>query len=309
MKAIEVDDITKVFAGRSVLQNVSFSVEKGSVHGFLGPNGAGKTTTMRVVTDLLKPDHGEVRINGIPNDGGLTGTNNSIGFLLEDPPLYKDMLVKEYLKFVGELKKVPKRELRKNLDYCVSALDLSSVYNRSIENLSKGFKQRVGIAQALIHMPEILILDEPTAGLDPQSVVEIRNLILELRNEHTIVLSSHLLHEMSLVCDQVTIISNGEIKDTGTIKDLRNRLAGKLKIIIKSKVRDNDFSQFLINYPGVLSVDIEENDSEVLYCLQYAGDEEIRTFLLEKSFEYNISPLGLEQSEYSLEEIFLRTIK
>jgi ABC-2 type transport system ATP-binding protein len=309
MKAIEVDDITKVFGGREVLKNVSFTVEKGSVHGFLGPNGAGKTTTMRVITDLLRPDSGEVRINGVKNCGGLTGTNNSIGFLLEDPPLYKDMLVKEYLTFVGALKKVSSSEIRKNLDYCISALDLSSVYNRSIENLSKGFKQRVGIAQALIHMPEILILDEPTAGLDPQSVVEIRNLILELRNEHTIIISSHLLHEMSLVCDQVTIISEGSIKETGTIKDLRSRLAGKLKIIIKSQNRSDEFSKFLIDFPGILTVDIEETGDEILHYLQYAGGDEIRTVLLEKAFEFNTQPLGLEQSEYSLEEIFLRIIK
>lgn len=309
MKAIEVDDITKVFGGRTVLQNVSFDVEKGSVHGFLGPNGAGKTTTMRVITDLLRPDSGEVRINGVKNSGGLNGTNSSIGFLLEDPPLYKDMLVKEYLSFVGALKKVSSSDIRKNLDYCINALDLSSVLNRSIENLSKGFKQRVGIAQALIHMPEILILDEPTAGLDPQSVVEIRNLILELRNEHTIIISSHLLHEMSLVCDQVTIISEGSIRDTGTIKDLRSRLAGKLKITIKSQNRNDNFSKYLINFPGILTVDIEETESEVHHFLQYAGEEEIRTTLLEKAFEYKTKPLGLEQSEYSLEEIFLRVIK
>lgn len=306
MREIVVEGITKRFSNRKVLSEVSFHVNRGEIHGFLGPNGAGKTTTMRIIAGLLRPDAGKVVIEGVDNSVKRDLTHNHIGFLLEDPPLYRDMSVVEYLNFVGSLKRVPKAKLKENIDYCIDVLDLDAVINRSIENLSKGFKQRVGIAQALVHRPRILILDEPTVGLDPQSVVEIRNLILNLKNEHTVILSSHLLHEMSLVCDQVTIISDGCILETGSIEQLRHKLAGKLRIELTTIKQTNQFDEYLKCLPGLISLEINKREDIYHYAIMHDGQKDIRTELLSKSLEFETGPIGLEQKEYNLEEIFMR---
>jgi len=306
MREIVVEGITKKFSNRKVLDNVSFHVNRGEIHGFLGPNGAGKTTTMRIIAGLLRPDAGKVTIEGVDHSVKRDLTHNHLGFLLEDPPLYRDMSVYEYLYFVGSLKKVPANKLKANIDYCIEVLDLSAVMKRSIENLSKGFKQRVGIAQALVHMPRILILDEPTVGLDPQSVVEIRNLILNLKKEHTVILSSHLLHEMSLVCDQVTIISDGKILETGSIEQLRYKLAGKLNIQLSTLKQTQDFDQYLKSLPGLISLEKKKNDEAMVYHIVHDGQTEIRTALLKNALELGCDPIGLEQKQYNLEEIFMR---
>lgn len=306
MREIVVEGITKKFSNRKVLDNVSFHVNKGEIHGFLGPNGAGKTTTMRIIAGLLRPDEGKVTIEGVDHSVKRDLTHNHIGFLLEDPPLYRDMSVLEYLKFVGSLKKVEAKKLKSNIDYCVDVLDLGPVIKRSIENLSKGFKQRVGIAQALIHMPRILILDEPTVGLDPQSVVEIRNLILNLKKEHTVILSSHLLHEMSLVCDQVTIISNGKILETGSIEQLRHKLAGKLNIHLNTIKQTNEFDEYLKSLPGLISLNKNKIDETYDYKIVHDGEVEIRTQLLKNALDLGAEPIGLIQKEYNLEEIFMQ---
>lgn len=311
MEAVEVDSITKFFGGRIVLDNVSFSVTKGHIHGLLGPNGAGKTTTMRIITSLLAQDTGTIKINGKLQDPFAPNTHKDLGFLLDEAPLYGDMNVKEYLHFVGKLKGVDSIQLKKNLSYCISKLDLSPVINRSIENLSKGYKQRVGIAQALIHMPKILILDEPTSGLDPQSVIEMRNLILELKEEHTVIISSHLLHEMGLVCDDLTIISEGKIKETGTLSDLRKRIAGKSEVFIRLKERSSDFTQYLIGRDDILNVDVEQANSKegFIYRMQCLESSDVRSEIVNKAVELKLSVFGLEQKEFTLEEIFMRIIK
>lgn len=308
MNAVELDGITKSFGGRVILKNISFSVTKGHIHGLLGPNGAGKTTTMRTITNLLAQDSGTVKINEEVQTPHNSKTHRRLGFLLDEPPLYGEMTVKEYLTFVGKLKGLKGTELSDNLVYCLEKLDLSQVFDRSIENLSKGFKQRVGIAQALIHMPEILILDEPTAGLDPQSVIEIRNLILELKSAHTVIISSHLLHEMSLVCDDLTIISNGEIKETGTLEDLRQRIAGKSEVFIRLKERSEEFSNYLINRDDILNLDIQGDEGSVLYCLQCTDPLSLSPQIISKAVEFGLSVIGLEQREFTLEEIFMRIV-
>lgn len=309
MEAVEVDSITKSFGGRVILDNISFSVTKGHIHGLLGPNGAGKTTTMRIITSLLAQDSGTIKINEKLQNPFAPNTHKDLGFLLDEAPLYGDMNVKEYLSFVGKLKGVDNKQLSKNLSYCMSKLDLSPVFNRSIENLSKGYKQRVGIAQALIHMPKILILDEPTSGLDPQSVVEMRNLILELKEEHTVIISSHLLHEMGLVCDNLTIISDGKIKETGTLSDLRRRIAGKTEVFIRLGERSSDFGQYLIDRGDILNVDIESVKNEIEYRMQCTDSSDIRAEIVKKAVELNLSVLALEQKEFTLEEVFMRIIR
>lgn len=309
MNAVELEGITKSFGGRVILDNISFSVTKGHIHGLLGPNGAGKTTSMRIITSLLGQDSGSVKINGEVQAPFEKKTHQSLGFLLDEPPLYGEMSVKEYLTFVGKLKGLAGDQLSKNLIYCLEKLDLSQVFDRSIENLSKGFKQRVGIAQALIHMPEILILDEPTAGLDPQSVIEIRNLILELKSAHTVIISSHLLHEMSLVCDDLTIISGGVIRETGTLEDLRRRIAGKCEVFVKLGERSENFSKYLIDREDVLNVDVKLKDGVAIYSMQCAHPKRVCPEIIKKAVALNLSVLGVEQREFTLEEIFMRIVK
>ena len=309
MNAVELDGITKSFGGRAILNNISFNVTKGHIHGLLGPNGAGKTTSMRIITSLLGQDSGTIKINGEIQTPFKQNTHQSLGFLLDEPPLYGEMSVKEYLTFVGKLKRLKGEVLSKNLNYCLEKLDLSQVFDRSIENLSKGFKQRVGIAQALIHMPEILILDEPTAGLDPQSVIEIRNLILELKTAHTVIISSHLLHEMSLVCDDLTIISNGEIKETGTLEDLRRRIAGKAEVFVRLKERSEEFLNYLINREDILNVDVKHSDQGALYSMQCIDPVKVSPEIISQAVSLKLSVLGLEQREFTLEEIFMRIVK
>lgn len=306
MREIVIEGLTKKFGDRVVLDNVSFGVNKGDIHGFLGPNGAGKTTTMRIIANLLRPEKGSVTIEGVDNSKTRSVIHNHIGFLLEEPPLYRDMSVVEYLNFIGKLKRVSNEQLKKNLDYCIETLDLSPVINRSIENLSKGYKQRVGIAQALIHRPKILILDEPTVGLDPQSVIEVRNLILNLKQDHTVILSSHLLHEMSLVCDQVTIISEGRILETGTIESLRHKLAGKSNIELEVLKQTTEFDDYLKRMPGLIRMVTHTDKEMIRYEIVYGGEEDIRTSLLENSLKYGASPVGLTQKVYNLEEIFMK---
>lgn len=306
MRSIIVENVTKSFASRKVVDNISFEVNQGDIHGFLGPNGAGKTTSMRMIANLLRPDSGRIEVGGVVNSFSTNLASNQLGFLLEYPPLYKEMTVLEYLKFVGGLRRVKPNTLKKNIDYCIETLDLDQVIKRSIENLSKGFKQRVGIAQALVHMPKILILDEPTVGLDPQSVIEIRNLILNLKNEHSIILSSHLLHEMSLVCDQVTIISEGTVLESGSISDLRYKLAGKLNIELRTMRQTQSFDDFLKTLPGLISLESEKLHLGYLYTIVHDGKEDLRENLLQQAIALNTGPYGLEQREFTLEEIFMK---
>lgn len=296
MKAIEVKNISHRFGSRTILKDLSFNVEKGHIHGFLGPNGAGKTTTMKIIAGLLNPSHGDIQVNG------------NIGFLLEDPPLYNDMTVRSYLKFIAKLKRVPPSAIEKSLDYCRINLDLDTVFDRSIENLSKGYKQRVGIAQAIIHMPEIVILDEPTVGLDPYSVIEIRNLILRLKEEHTILLSSHLLHEMGLVCDEVTIISQGTILESGTISNIEKKLSQSSQLIIKTLLDNEEWSEFLRSHSSFNFVEKINDNNTYQFILNGSEDTELYSQLIEKSVELKVKLIGFEQKKSSLEEIFIKVV-
>ena len=306
MREIVAEGLTKKFGNRIVLDDVSFGVNRGDIHGFLGPNGAGKTTTMKIITNLLQADKGSVHIEGLDTSSPRDIIHNHLGFLLEDPPLYKDMTVIEYLLFIGKLKRVSSDQLKKNLDYCIEVLDLVPVVKRSIENLSKGYKQRVGIAQALIHRPKILILDEPTVGLDPQSVIEVRNLILNLKKDHTVIVSSHLLHEMSLVCDEVTIISNGKILETGTIESLRHKLAGKSSIELTVLKQTSGLDDYLKMLPGLVRLETKVEHDHLKYLIDYSGEDDIRTSLLENALKFEAQPVGLNQKIYNLEEIFIK---
>lgn len=304
-KAIEVDKISAEYGSRCVLDEISFDVIKGNIHGFLGPNGAGKTTTMRLITNLMSQKSGEIKINGISNHECAHELNKTLGFLLEEPPLFQELTVHEYLLYIARLKRVSKDKLSEYVNYCIETLDLSEVKNRSIENLSKGYKQRVGIAQAIIHKPEIVILDEPTVGLDPKSVLEIRSLILKLKQNHTVLLSSHLLHEMSLVCDEVTIISNGKILATGKIDDLRDEIGKVQEIGIELLEECPGFSDYLEQNSKISSFEIIPDSNKCSYTIYPCVVEEMRHILISEGVKLGANILNVEKRQQTLEDIFI----
>ncbi|MBA24899.1 MAG: ABC transporter [Candidatus Marinimicrobia bacterium] len=221
---IEINNLTKRYGDFLAVDDISFNVEKGKILGFLGPNGAGKTTTMRIITGFMPPSEGNVTISGYDVLDEPLLTKNKIGYLPETPPLYLDMTVSEYLNFAGLLKQVPNQKINAAVDNACSKVDINDVKNKVIKALSKGYKQRVGLAQAIIHDPEVLILDEPTIGLDPIQIREVRDLIKSLAGNHTIVLSTHILPEVDMTCDEVVIIKKGKIIAQDTPKNLSKKM-------------------------------------------------------------------------------------
>ena len=222
---IEVSNLTKKYGKHEAVKNLSFHVEKGQIYGFLGPNGAGKSTTMNVITGYLCATEGTVTVNGYDTFKEPEKAKAQIGYLPELPPLYPDMTVTEYLKFVAKLKKIAKSERKTMIDEAMELTGITDVSSRLIKNLSKGYKQRVGLAQAILGYPEVIILDEPTVGLDPKQIIEIRDLIKKLGEKHTVILSSHILSEVSAVCDQIMIMSHGQLVANDTPDNLANLLS------------------------------------------------------------------------------------
>ena len=221
---IQINNLTKRYGEFLAVDDISFNVEKGKILGFLGPNGAGKTTTMRIITGFMPPSEGNVTISGYDVLDEPLLTKNKIGYLPETPPLYLDMTVSEYLNFAGLLKQIPNQKINAAVDNACSKVDINDVKNKVIKALSKGYKQRVGLAQAIIHDPEVLILDEPTIGLDPIQIREVRDLIKSLAGNHTIVLSTHILPEVDMTCDEVVIIKKGKIIAQDTPKNLSKKM-------------------------------------------------------------------------------------
>ena len=224
---IEVKHLTKSYDSHPALDDLSFTIEKGRVYGFLGPNGAGKSTTMNIMTGYIGADSGEVLINGFDILKEPEKAKRSVGYLPEIPPLYPDMTVREYLSFVSELKEIPRKDCAAQVDKVLSLVRLTDVSSRLIRNLSKGYRQRTGLAAAVLGFPDIIILDEPTVGLDPKQIIEIRQLIRTLSKDHTIILSSHILAEVQEICDYVLIISKGRLAAEGTPKQLEEMSRGK----------------------------------------------------------------------------------
>ena len=233
---IEVRNLVKKYGNHLAVDHLNFTVQQGQIYGFLGPNGAGKSTTMNIMTGYLGATAGEVLINGHDILKEPEMAKRSIGYLPEIPPLYMDMTVMEYLWFSAELKKIKKDEIESAVEEVVSLVQLEEVQNRLIKNLSKGYKQRVGLAQAVLGFPEIIILDEPTVGLDPKQIIEIRELIRELAKKHTVILSSHILAEVSEVCDHIMIISHGKLVASDTPENLEKLMSGTETVIIEAEV-------------------------------------------------------------------------
>lgn len=311
---IKVEGMTKRYGRTVAVDNISFTVERGRIVGFLGPNGAGKTTTMRVLTCFLPPTAGTARLAGFDVLENPLEVKKRIGYLPETPPLYPEMEVIEYLNFVGKLKGVPKSDLRRRVDEVIGLCAIGDVNRKLISKLSKGYRQRVGLAQAIIHNPDVLILDEPTAGLDPKQIIETRELIKNLAKAgaHTIILSTHILPEVEQTCEQVIIISKGRLVATDTVDNLTHRLRGSESIAVEVESRDGALDgaavqRRLEQVPGVSRVvlkDSKPNRStfEIESLQKHAIRGEVARAVVESGWNLN----ELRAAAVSLEEIFLQ---
>lgn len=302
-QAIVIDKLTKVFGNSKALDNISFSVGKGEVHGFLGPNGAGKSTTMKILSGILAPTSGDVRIDGIPLSH-LMEIKKKIGILPETPPLYEDLSVQEYLEFALKLRGF--KQFKNLIDETLEKTGLNQVRHRLIGNLSRGYKQRVGIAQAIVFNPEIIILDEPTVGLDPSSILEMRALIKTLAKLHTVILSSHLLHEISLSCSHVTIINQGKIIASGPLHDIEKNFQGKKIITARLLDLTNDQEQLLKKLEYVASLEIEKKSEFIEIRFTMKSKEEVRPKLVSFLSSHGFNLLELNEEKSDLENIFLK---
>jgi len=306
---IEITDIRKSFGDKHAVDGISFTVAEGEIMGFLGPNGAGKSTTLNIITGYLSADSGVVKIDGTDILSDPIKAKKDIGFLPEIPPLYPEMTVAEYLDFVYELKgcKLPRKQHIKEICEVVKIWDVSG---RLIKNLSKGYKQRVGIAQALIGNPKVLIFDEPTIGLDPRQIIEIRNLIKMLGKEHTIILSTHILPEVQAVCDRIVVINKGRIVANEKTEDLINAVDGSRKLVAKIVGQEEEVLKALRALPGVKTADIigRRDTDSVSYLLESQERVDIRKPLFYMLSSKGWPLVGLEGVELSLEDIFIRLV-
>jgi ABC-2 type transport system ATP-binding protein len=303
MNVIELKNVSKSYPGTEAVRDISLKVMKGSIHGLIGPNGAGKTTTMNIIAGLTTPTSGEVIING-----------KGIGLLPENPPLYLNMKVGEFLTFVAEINGVDQLILKKQVKDIIKKCGLIDVEGRIIGNLSKGFKQRVGIASTLVFSPEIIILDEPTVGLDPFSIMEIRELIVSLKKEHTILLSTHQLHEANLICSDITIISKGTILQSGPLAEIQK--AFRPRQVVKALVRDwkiikpDEILKEVREFFPCENVEVEtKNDQGTELRFFSQTNDDFRPIISNYLINKKVGLLKFEEEAMDLEEIFIRSTK
>lgn len=305
---IEVRNLVKKYGNHVAVDHLNFTVEKGKIYGFLGPNGAGKSTTMNMITGYIASTEGDILIDGHNILEEPEEAKKRIGYLPEIPPLYQDMTVREYLEFAAELKSIPKEKKKSNIEEVMSTTKVEDVKNRLIKNLSKGYKQRVGLAQALLGYPEIIILDEPTVGLDPKQIIEIRDLIKGLGRKHTVILSSHILSEVSAVCDHVLIIDKGRLVASDSPENLSKLMAGDNSLELTIKGREEDIRK---------AFDMVENVQEVIYhdslakgacdvTVKVSGEQDIRENIFFALAEMKCPILKMQSGNMSLEEVFLK---
>lgn len=304
---IEVKNLTKHYGDKKAVNNISFKAEDGEILGFLGPNGAGKSTTMNILTGYLSSTAGEALINGIDILEDPIAAKKQIGYLPELPPLYLDMTVREYLYFIYDLKgcTLPRNTHLKEICELVK---IDNVIDRMIKNLSKGYRQRVGLAQALVGNPNVLVLDEPTVGLDPQQIIEIRTLIKKLGKNHTVILSSHILSEVQAVCDRIVIINQGKIVADDTADNLSNMLSADHKLIARIDGPKDEVIKIIQTIPGVETVvaDMQREKGVWEYNIEATEGTDIRRDLFKRLASRNWYLLGLRTNELSLEDIFLK---
>ena len=302
---IEVKNLVKKYGDHTAVDHLSFTVEKGQIYGFLGPNGAGKSTTMNIMTGYLGATDGEVLINGHDILKEPEAAKKSIGYLPELPPLYMDMTVMEYLKFSAELKKIKKEDREQEIEKALKLVKLADVQDRLIKNLSKGYKQRVGLAQAILGFPEIIILDEPTVGLDPKQIIEIRELIRELAKEHTVILSSHILAEIREVCDYIMIISKGKLVASDTPEHLEELMNGSDTIHIETRAEKETVREILSGLKDIEDVTYTQENEILKAEVKTKERKDIREVIFSAFAEAKCPLLTLQKTTVSLEAVFL----
>ena len=302
---IEVQHLSKKYGPFTAVDDVSFRAESGEILGFLGPNGAGKTTTMRIITGYMPATEGKATVAGFDVFDKPIEAKKRTGYLPETPPLYPDMTVREYLRFVGKIKGVTS-DLNNRVDAVMKKTWVADMANRHCGKLSKGYKQRVGLAQALIHEPEVLVLDEPTAGLDPKQIIETRQLIRELKGNHTIVLSTHILPEVAQTCDKVVIISKGKVVATDSPEALTERLRGTVTMFVQAQGPAEDLQRSLQSIPGVTRVNISETrEAAPAFEVDSEKGADIRSAVANAVVRGGWGLLELRPMRMSLEDIFL----
>ena len=304
---IEVKNLVKKYGSHLAVDHLNFTVDTGQIYGFLGPNGAGKSTTMNIMTGYLGATEGEVLINGHNILEEPEAAKKCIGYLPEMPPLYTDMKVNEYLRFVAELKKIPKKERQEQIEKVMLMVKIMDVQDRLIKNLSKGYRQRVGLAEAIMGYPEVIILDEPTVGLDPKQIIEIRTLIKNLKKKHTVILSSHILSEVSAVCDYVLIISHGKLVASDTPENLGKLAEGSNTLEMLIKGEKTQIQNALESVEGINSVKLEKDEKQNLWSATVSTEEQndVREKVFYKMAEINCPIYEMKSKKVSLEEIFL----
>jgi len=305
---IEVENLTKAYGPVTAVDHVSFSVNEGEILGFLGPNGAGKTTTMRILTGFMPATSGTARIAGFDVMTQSLAVRRHIGYLPEAPPVYPDMTVDSYLDFVLRIKNVPADKRSARVADAVEKTGLGDKRKQLIKRLSRGYKQRVGLAQALVHDPLVIILDEPTVGLDPKQIIEVRHLIKNLAGTHTIILSTHILPEVSMTCDRVVIINKGKIAAVDTPQNLTTQLKGGQKVHVETDAPEQPLRELLAQVPGAGSIDVTpaRPGGHATATVEIGGGKDVRNLIAAKIVEKGWPLYELRGVSLSLEDIFLQ---
>lgn len=307
---ITVKNLSKKYGSFKAVDNISFEIKKGEIVGLLGPNGAGKSTTMNMLTGFIEPTEGEIIINGYDISKKPKKAKKSIGYMPENVPLYKDLTVKEFIVYMAELKNTKKADIKNTINTILEKTNLADVQNKLIKNLSRGYKQRVSMAGALVGNPEILILDEPTVGLDPKQITEIRSFIKELSKNHTIIISSHILSEISQLCEKVIIINKGKLIAIDTPENLENKVSNSNSILVTVEDNENKVKTVAKQIDEIKEIKfIKENDDKTKqYMITAKDDSDIRKIIFEKFAKENITIFELKKSEITLEDAFIELI-
>lgn len=308
---ISVEGLTKYYGEVLAVDNLSFKIEKGQILGLLGPNGAGKSTTIRILCGYLTATSGDITIKGVAVKDAPLEVKKMIGYLPESAPLYGDMMVYDYLAYVAEIREIPKEEIPNRIRELAKICSLATVMHKNINELSKGFKQRVGLAHAMMSSPEILVLDEPTSGLDPNQIVEIRELIREIGKQKTVILSSHILSEVEATCDRVVIINQGKIVADGTPQDIKKNYSGEKFLVVELKNADaGAVNKIFSALPGVAGV--EKRDAAAggsAFAVKASGNADVSHVIFEAIKNNNWELVSFRQEERSLENIFRELTK
>ena len=307
---IQVENITKKYGSFTAVNNINFEIEEGEIVGFLGPNGAGKSTTMNMITGFIEPTSGKIVVDGYDISKKPRKAKRQIGYMPEGVPLYSDLTVKEFVTYMAELKGVPKKERKDKVQKAIQETGLTDVQNKLTRNLSRGYKQRVSMAGALVSNPKVIILDEPTVGLDPKQVTEIRALIKELGKEHTVILSSHILSEVSQICNRVIIINNGQIVAIDTPENLEKKVVKDNSVYVTVEDQDNKMEAMKDKLPGVKEIKLvsENEDKTKKYIITAEADVDLRKSIFETLAKEGITIFEMKKSDATLEDAFMQLI-